>query len=80
MNEYAKKDKIIEEMNAEGNSFEVGHNHMSTWTDWEYKRLLGYKKPYNQSDDDTLVVTLDESAAPESIDWREKGAVNPVKD
>jgi len=70
MNEYAKKDAYIEESNAEGNSYELGHNFMSTWTNWEYKRLLGYKKGKVAEDDDDKVIILDEINIPDAVDWR----------
>jgi len=49
---------------------------MSTWTDWEYKRLLGDKTKL----DEEKIVILDEISIPHEIDWREKGAVTGVKD
>merc|ERR1712178_480320 len=55
-------------------SFQLGHNKFSTWTDAEYKQLLGARVA--EADN---VVELPETAADE-VDWRTKGAVNPVKD
>ena len=49
----------------------------STWTDAEYKRLLGYRAPKNATElEVTELSTVD---IPTSIDWRTQGAVNPVK-
>ena len=42
---YEQKDAEILKINAEQNSFIVGHNQFSTWTASEYKRLLGFKMP-----------------------------------
>ena len=43
---YTKKDAWIREVNAdETNTFELGHNQFSTWTDVEFKRVLGYYGP-----------------------------------
>jgi len=74
---YQQKDAEIQKINAEQDSFTVGHNQFSTYTDAEYKRLLGYKMPKNA--EQAAVVVLDETAIPASVDWRTKGAVNPVK-
>jgi len=75
MNLWAEKDQLIKEHNAGNHSFTLGHNHMSTWTHEEYKKLLGYKakgarKPAKK---------LEAGGLPAAVDWREKGAVNPVK-
>jgi hypothetical protein len=43
MSLYAKKDAEINEINAREENFTVGHNFMSTWTEYEYKKLLGYR-------------------------------------
>jgi hypothetical protein len=40
---FAKKDSEIKSINAKQSSFTVGHNKFSTWTDYEFKRLLGYR-------------------------------------
>ena len=76
---YANKDKKINEVNADPkNTFTVAHNKFSTWTDDEYKRLLGYKasalpKSGNWHEEDV-------SDPPHGIkDWRGT-AVTPVKD
>jgi len=57
-------------------TFTVGHNFMSTWTHEEYKQLLGAKIPENLVE---TAAVLDTVNVPASIDWRTKGAVNPVK-
>lgn len=76
LNEFAKKDTRIQQINSEQSSFTVGHNLFSTWTHEEYKRLLGFRYPNNN---ETLEYTvLEENASP--VDWRTMGAVNPVKD
>ena len=78
MNEFAKKDAEIKRINAQGNSFTVGHNFMSTWTHDEYVQLLGYRGPKSLPEDHEHVV-LDTVNIPTEIDWRTKGAVNPVQ-
>jgi C1A family cysteine protease len=77
LQQFAKKDAEIKEINASQNSFTVGHNLFSTWTDAEYKKLLGFKMPAGAKQPE--IVVLDESNLTDSVDWRTKGAVNPVK-
>jgi C1A family cysteine protease len=73
---FAKKDKENREINADpNNTFTVGHNQFSTYTDAEYKQLLGFRGVQPQNN----VVELDTSNLADSVDWRTKGAVNPVK-
>jgi len=76
MDLWAQKDALINEHNAGNHSFTLGHNHMSTWTDAEYKQLLGYR---GQEVTAKKPVYLDTSNLADSVDWRQKGAVNAVK-
>ena len=77
-NLFAAKDAELNEINANPeNTFVVGHNMFSTWTHEEYKRLLGYKGP--QTVDESTVVYLPTDNLADAVDWRTKGAVNPVK-
>ena len=40
---YAAKDREYRRINSDpNNTFTVGHNHMSTWTESAYKKILGY--------------------------------------
>jgi len=73
---YTMKDAEYAKINADpANTFTVGHNKFSTWTDAEYKKLLGYKGP-QKIEGPFHPNTV--SNGP--IDWRNLGAVNPVKD
>ena len=75
---YTLKDMEYARINADPeNTFTVGHNQFSTWTDAEFKRMLGYKGP-QQLPADTVITHLDTSVSA-AIDWRTKGAVNAVK-
>jgi hypothetical protein len=76
-----KEAKIAEINNTNGGSFTVGHNQFSTWTDAEYKAILGYNGPKSAdaSNDEKEPVELDVTGLPTSIDWRSLGAVNPVQ-
>jgi hypothetical protein len=62
----------------QGKSYTLGHNKFSTWTDNEYKKILGLKVPENHTI--TEPYHLDDSNLLSSIDWRDMGAVNEVKD
>ena len=60
--------------NAHGST--VGLNQFADWTDAEYKRLLGYKGKKLSA---TQAELLDTANLEDSLDWRAKGAVTPVK-
>merc|ERR1712226_760024 len=56
-------------------TYTMAHNHMSTWTQEEYTRVLGFRQaPVN--------VSVFENDAPtaDSVDWVTKGCVTAVKD
>jgi C1A family cysteine protease len=75
---YTLKGQEYDRINAvPENTFTVGHNQFSTWTDAEFKKMLGYKGPQELPAD----ANVTETAGPltSGIDWRTKGAVNPVK-
>ena len=79
---FAEVDARLDAINSDpNNTFIVGHNEFSTWTDDEKKRLMGRED--SGSDDD-------EPREPEDIeevngfhwktkDWRKEGAVNAVQ-
>ena len=76
MSLYAAMDAEINEINASEENFTVGHNFMSTWTDMERSKLLGYRG--QDGEGERNYVTLPEANDAE-VDWRTKGAVNAVK-
>ena len=57
----------------------VGVNAFTDFTQEEYKKLLGYKADLNKGLSDK-VTTFDTENLADSIDWRDQGAVSPVKD
>jgi len=67
--------KMAEHNSNDAHSSTVGLNQFSDWTHEEYKRLLGYKHVEKNGEAEVLSV---ENLA-ESMDWRTKGAVTPVK-
>jgi C1A family cysteine protease len=77
-NQYIATREALGQENAQnGNTFSVGVNHFADWTPEEYKRLLGYRRPELLKGSEVKILsTVD---LPTSIDWREKGAVNAVK-
>jgi C1A family cysteine protease len=68
-------DAEINRINATHENFTVGHNFMSTWTYAEKKRLNGYKASLVHP----FVTESYEAPAEDSVDWRDLGAVTPVK-
>jgi len=74
---YLENDKIINELNAEPNSFLVGHNLFSTMTKSEYNKYKGKRPAIN--DENAEVEELDTSVMANEVDWRTKGVVNPVQ-
>jgi len=72
---WAETDAFIKAHNASGSKFQVGHNKMSDWTEYERTQILGYVPPQ----DEEPAVWLEPTNA-DSVDWRTKGAVTPVKD
>jgi C1A family cysteine protease len=76
LQQFATNDAEIERINADPeNTYTVGHNQFSTMTKFEFQRVLG-KKAAVEHDSVTELATSNLSA---SVDWRTKGAVNPVQ-
>jgi C1A family cysteine protease len=70
--------KINIENQKNGNTFFLVPNKFTDYSPSEYRRLLGYKKV--ATNDIPEYIEYDTTALPASIDWRQKGAVNGVKD
>ncbi len=64
-----------ENSNSE-NTFRVALNKFADWTPSELKRILSYR-PLGKN---TKVAPLTNVQLPTSVDWRDKNAVNPVRD
>jgi len=76
-NLFAKKDAELDEINANPeNTFTVGHNTFSDWTEEEYMKMNGNIP--EEEDFETAVPTI-VGSFPSSIDWKAKGAVTGVK-
>lgn len=69
---------VVEHNADESQTFKLGYNHMSDWTEAEYSRLLTFTP--SVADDDVVFADFDENAVPNAVDWVSSGAVNAVKD
>ena len=73
---FEQKLQFFEEFNAGEHKFKVGINKFADWTEDEYKGLLGLRPGRG----DARHIDLPIDGYPDSLDWRSKGAVTPVKD
>ena len=71
---YIETDELIRNHNATESSFTLGHNAMSDYTEYERKALCGGKPDFSPKEP-----TILEATNADSVDWRTKGAVTPVK-
>ena len=67
-------DKFVEDM-----GFEMEINKFSDLTEAEFKEHTGFI-PVPKNDDNEMPEGIEEDIPNASIDWRNKGAVTPVKD
>uniref|UniRef100_A0A6P7GVT5 Cathepsin L-like proteinase n=1 Tax=Diabrotica virgifera virgifera TaxID=50390 RepID=A0A6P7GVT5_DIAVI len=82
---FSKNLRKIEEHNARYQngevSFYLGVNQFADMTSEEFKAMLDSQLIHKPKRDITSRFVVDpQLTVPESIDWREKGAVNPVRD
>jgi KDEL-tailed cysteine endopeptidase len=73
---FAVKHAYIQEHNKLGESYKLGHNKFSDWTDEEYSSILTYQPGmYN------ITGTFDETVeAASPVDWRNSGCMSPIQD
>ena len=75
---FKEADKKIEEANSDPtHTFTVEHNMFSTLTLDEKEGYTGYKE--DLTIDPLPIQVFDEENTAGSIDWRTRGAINPVK-
>lgn len=81
-NSWVANEKAIIENNFLNTSLTLGHNKFSGLNSDEFSKYMGFRKveritqPILSTIDSS---TIDPSTFPESLDWREKGAVTKVK-
>ena len=79
---FANNDDVIEETNAKNLSYKLGHNkysHMDL-NEWREHVRLGLGFPTHTPAANLHSAPADKSSIPSAVDWRESGAVTPVKD
>ena len=76
---FAKTHARIESENKKGLSYTLGHNKFSHMTEEEFiAKYTGLKVPENY--ERNIVAEVPVLSQASNVDWRDKGAVNPVKD
>jgi len=78
---FAFNDKKIQEHNAKGESWTMGHNAFSTLTSDEFASTYigGWRGKQRVNPVATELLSVDAETLPSSVDWTTKGAVTPVK-
>ena len=76
-NIFAENDALYKAHNAKNLTWTLGHNKFSTLTAEEYKKMLG-RLP-RTSNIRSEIVSLQTDNLSAAVDWRTKGAVNPVQ-
>ena len=66
--------RFIQEHNAGESTFKLGINHLSHLTPAEYRSMLGARQGQNYEG-----ISSNGFKAPDAFDWRDKGAVCPIK-
>ena len=74
---FSESEAAINESNAEGHSYVLGHNQFSDYSREEYTAMLGYKAGPQEVH---AYKHFDESSNSMTVDWTTAGAVTPVKD
>jgi len=77
---FSENEKIIQEHNAKKMSWTLGHNEFSdlTWDDFKATYVSGYN-PFQNTTKNYDNSLLTQQVTADSLDWRSKGAVTPVK-
>jgi len=76
---FTHKHNLIQAHNAMGESYTLGHNKFSDWTDEEYNAILTYLPEHGiMKANETFVPAVGASYSP--INWVDLGAVSPIQD
>lgn len=73
---FMANSRFVREHNAANKKFTVALNKFAAYTPAEYKSLLGYKK----NNEKITAVKTQRRTNSDSVDWRDKGVVNVIKD
>lgn len=76
---FMRNKAYVERVNSENRSYKLKLNHLADRSEAELRTLMGLKHSSNK-DYEAHKYTMSNAKLPESIDWRELGAVTPVKD
>lgn len=78
---WQRNHELIEKHNSEGHSFTIGHNKFSDLTVEEFSQMLkGFNSDQHVRSQSNAGFNLSASKNPPSVDWRDKGGINPVQD
>jgi len=80
LNIFEQNYNSVQQHNAQNDAtYTLGINGLADLSDYEYKQLLGYKRPAGKKAKRVNTFKILHDSAPDSMDWRQKGAVTPVK-
>jgi len=74
---YTANKRFVEEHNRAGHSWTVSLNKLACLTPSEYKARLGLIQTHEKGN---YTPSKTPSNSPDSLDWRDSGVVNPIKD